>query len=638
MSVSAPQAFSWSEAAAAVAAAVDVLTQVCPADLGDAQLAVALEQAAVQAARLHAVAAGVVAEADARRVWRTQGAASLGGWVRRCVQLADDAARLVAVARMRAFLPKMAGLFSAGRVSLAQMGTAARQVRRLPDGPQWSPGAASPAAPTGAGAAEGVPYAGLCGPPGPGNGIPGGVPGTDQNAPGPCGGIPGAGIPGAGPCGGLLSPGGGIPGGGHNGAPGPGGGDFTPTMWGNLWAAADDILAARAPIADARMLAAIGEQIHAAADPGGHPGAQLSLRDRRHRSVCQGFEGMGEITGRLDPAAAERAITVLTALAQKAGPGDDRTAAQRRADALDTLCTSWLESGHLPAPKDGSPRRGRVIVTIPYPTLMRLPAAPSAILGTGTPIPAETARRIACDASIRRIVTTSPGDRLTCLCGHTCSFTAGPGGSSGQNRQAPATSANSNPGRIGPMSPANPSSGGAAGRASPARPDPGSRPGRAGSDPPRYDPTATLTAALRAAIAALPPPLGTRPAILDAGRSTPTFTQPMRDALHAQYGGHCAFPGCGQPATIDHHIVHWADGGPTSTANAAPLCDYHHYLVHEGGWHLHKDPHGHITTIPPPLSWRGPRRHWRNGRLINGPPPDPLPPPEVHPPGNGYPP
>ena len=34
-------------------------------------------------------------------------------------------------------MPKMAKLFSRGQVSLAQMGTAARQIRRLPDAPAW---------------------------------------------------------------------------------------------------------------------------------------------------------------------------------------------------------------------------------------------------------------------------------------------------------------------------------------------------------------------------------------------------------------------------------------------------------------------------------------------------------------------
>jgi Domain of unknown function (DUF222) len=556
---------SWADAAAAVAASVDALAQIPPTDLDGAQLTAALKQAAVQASRLHAVAARIVEEADARKIWRTQGAASLRGWVRRCVQLADDTARLVAAARMKAYMPRMWALFSAGQVSLAQMGTAARQVRRLPDGPEW-------------------PNGGDVGPP-------------DPN---PAGDHPEAGD---------------RPDAHTDRALDPGGGGLSPAMWGDLWSAADDILAERAHAADARTLAALGEQIYAAADPGGHLGEELSHRQRRCLSISRGFEGMGEVAGRLDPQAAERAITVLNALARKSGPDDDRTAAQRRADAFDTLCKSWLESGNLPAPKDGRPRRDRVIVTIPYRTLMGLRGAPAAVLssagsagaaGLGTAISAQAARRIACDASIRRVVVAAPDDRRTCFCGRIYSSANGDGVAGSNDPPSPAAS---------------------------------SRPARssAASGTTRHDPTARLADALRAAIASLPPPLGAGSAVIDVGRSVPTFTQPMRDALHAQYGGRCTFTGCDQPSAVDHHLIHWANGGPTSVANGAPLCEYHHYLVHEGGWRLQKDALGRITTAPPPLGWRGPSRHWRSGQPITGPPPDPHSPgskrsPDRHPP------
>ncbi|MGO4340292.1 HNH endonuclease signature motif containing protein [Pedococcus sp. 2YAF34] len=46
--------------------------------------------------------------------------------------------------------------------------------------------------------------------------------------------------------------------------------------------------------------------------------------------------------------------------------------------------------------------------------------------------------------------------------------------------------------------------------------------------------------------------------------------------------GGCTFPGCTRPAgwTDAHHLVHWADGGPTSIDNAALLCRAHHSIVH----------------------------------------------------------
>jgi hypothetical protein len=45
----------------------------------------------------------------------------------------------------------------------------------------------------------------------------------------------------------------------------------------------------------------------------------------------------------------------------------------------------------------------------------------------------------------------------------------------------------------------------------------------------------------------------------------------------------CRFPGC--PATTHlecHHLIHWADGGPTDTANLACLCPFHHDTHHGG--------------------------------------------------------
>ncbi len=44
----------------------------------------------------------------------------------------------------------------------------------------------------------------------------------------------------------------------------------------------------------------------------------------------------------------------------------------------------------------------------------------------------------------------------------------------------------------------------------------------------------------------------------------------------------CTYPGCTAPAawTRAHHVLHWADGGPTDVANAALLCPRHHTHVH----------------------------------------------------------
>ena len=60
----------------------------------------------------------------------------------------------------------------------------------------------------------------------------------------------------------------------------------------------------------------------------------------------------------------------------------------------------------------------------------------------------------------------------------------------------------------------------------------------------------------------------TRALPLSVGRATRTVPAHIRKALHLRDQG-CRFPGCdSQPAWTDgHHIIHWADGGPTELDN-----------------------------------------------------------------------
>ena len=73
--------------------------------------------------------------------------------------------------------------------------------------------------------------------------------------------------------------------------------------------------------------------------------------------------------------------------------------------------------------------------------------------------------------------------------------------------------------------------------------------------------------------------------ILDAGRRTRTIPPATRRALEARDRG-CRFPGCGLRFTDGHHIVHWADGGPTTLKNLVLLCERHHRRVHEGRYQV----------------------------------------------------
>jgi hypothetical protein len=94
--------------------------------------------------------------------------------------------------------------------------------------------------------------------------------------------------------------------------------------------------------------------------------------------------------------------------------------------------------------------------------------------------------------------------------------------------------------------------------------------------------------------------LGAPAVPLSVGRATRTIPAPIRTALVLRDQG-CRFPGCDRPPawTDGHHIIHWADGGPTELANLVSLCRLHHRRVHEEGWRIHIAD-GSVVVEPPP--------------------------------------
>jgi len=69
---------------------------------------------------------------------------------------------------------------------------------------------------------------------------------------------------------------------------------------------------------------------------------------------------------------------------------------------------------------------------------------------------------------------------------------------------------------------------------------------------------------------------------LNIGRSSRAIPTGIRRALGIR-DGVCQFPGCDCQHHLDaHHIVHWANGGPTSLENLIEVCHHHHKLLHEG--------------------------------------------------------
>jgi hypothetical protein len=192
---------------------------------------------------------------------------------------------------------------------------------------------------------------------------------------------------------------------------------------------------------------------------------------------------MVRVDGDLDPETGESLMTALRAVLDaesRSGVADDRAPAQRRADALGEICRQWLDLAERPTVAGERPH---VTVTVDADALAASRGAGE--LDHAGPAGVEIVRRLACDASVMRVVL--------------------------------------------------------AGRSEP----------------------------------------------LDVGRRTPVVSPSMRRAVIAR-DRRCRFPGCDRPHTWcdAHHVVHWADGGPTALANLLLLCRRHHRMVHWGRFRL----------------------------------------------------
>jgi hypothetical protein len=135
------------------------------------------------------------------------------------------------------------------------------------------------------------------------------------------------------------------------------------------------------------------------------------LRERRRLDVCPTGGGMVGVEGELDPENGELLLTALHGLVdaelRASGGRDIRTPSQRRADGLGELCRRYLDRPDRPAVAGERPH---LTVTVDVQTLKGLRAAGQADhVGS---IDSEMARRIACDASLMRVVMAGPSEPL----------------------------------------------------------------------------------------------------------------------------------------------------------------------------------------------------------------------------------
>jgi hypothetical protein len=115
--------------------------------------------------------------------------------------------------------------------------------------------------------------------------------------------------------------------------------------------------------------------------------------------------------GELDPENGQYLITALRAKVDawaRSRTQDLRIPAQRRADALGEICREWLDVAE--RPRIGG-ERPHVVVTVDLAALGARPGGRGVLEDVG-PVTPEAARRLACDASITRVITDACSEPL----------------------------------------------------------------------------------------------------------------------------------------------------------------------------------------------------------------------------------
>ena len=133
-------------------------------------------------------------------------------------------------------------------------------------------------------------------------------------------------------------------------------------------------------------------------------------RAGRFLAAARTTDGMVHVQGLLDPAAGDVVLTALRAATPVPERHDQRSATQRRADALVDICAGWLATGDTPV---AGGMRPQVQVTVSLRTLRDQPGGSGAgapllgdvpVLADGQPVTPGQARKVACDAGVIPVV------------------------------------------------------------------------------------------------------------------------------------------------------------------------------------------------------------------------------------------
>lgn len=177
----------------------------------------------------------------------------------------------------------------------------------------------------------------------------------------------------------------------------------------HTWAEAEAILAGHIPDFSPSQLLPVGTALIDTLDADGAepddrpPPCVNELHIRRHH----GAPG-GKITGRIDDAALFDAVaTVIDAHSKPVTGDDERTTAQRQAEALADICTQVLTHGAVP---ECGGRRPHLNVIIRLDDLEN--RARAAMLDFGGTLTPESLRMLACDAAVVPVVMNGKGQPL----------------------------------------------------------------------------------------------------------------------------------------------------------------------------------------------------------------------------------
>jgi hypothetical protein len=163
---------------------------------------------------------------------------------------------------------------------------------------------------------------------------------------------------------------------------------------------AEPVLVEAARRLDPPRLRRVIAHLRLVADPDGADHQAEQQHQQRGVWLSSTWEGMVALNGLLDPEAGQTLLAALEPLARPASADDDRSASQRRADALAELARRNLEAGRLPQTGGVRPQ---LTVTVDLDSLLG-PGGLGGEVGGAGPLDPETCRRLACDGAVTRVL------------------------------------------------------------------------------------------------------------------------------------------------------------------------------------------------------------------------------------------